>query len=264
MDGDALGLEPLPEVLGRRWLLVVEEAFQALDDRHLSGTESTHRLCHLDTDHPAPEHEQPVRDRLHLGDVAVVPRRDVPEPVDRRHRGPGPDGNDHAGRGSQRQHRAVALFHLDRPFTRQPPVAADEVHTNVVEPLDLRGVVEVADERIPVRKDPGDVHVAGDRRRGGRDAVGMREHLGRTQQRLGRHAAPVAALAPDEFLLDDDGREPALGRVVGRVLARRASADHDHVVGLFAHHGVLRSVVCAVQRCRDPFPFPTGRATNPN
>ena len=54
--------------------------------------------------------------------------------------------------------------------------------------------------------------------------------LARTQQRLGRDAGPVGALAADELALDDGDAQAALRERAGAVLARRAAAEHDHVV----------------------------------
>ena len=59
--------------------------------------------------------------------------------------------------------------------------------------------------------------------------------LARTQQRLRRDARPVRALAADELALDERDAQAALGERAGAVLARRAAADHDHVV--VAHCG---------------------------
>ena len=59
--------------------------------------------------------------------------------------------------------------------------------------------------------------------------------LARPQQRLGRDARPVRALPADELALDQGDAQAALGQRPGAVLARRAPADHDHVV--VAHVG---------------------------
>ena len=54
--------------------------------------------------------------------------------------------------------------------------------------------------------------------------------LARPQQRLGRDAGAVGALAADQLALDDRDLQPAVGQRPGAVLAGRAAADDDHVV----------------------------------
>jgi hypothetical protein len=58
----------------------------------------------------------------------------------------------------------------------------------------------------------------------------------RTQQRLRRDARPVGALAADELALDDRDAQAAFCERAGAVLARRAVADDNDVVGV-AHEG---------------------------
>ena len=60
--------------------------------------------------------------------------------------------------------------------------------------------------------------------------------LARAQQRLGRDARPVGALAADQLALDHRDAQAALGERAGAVLARRAAADDDDVV-VAAHNG---------------------------
>ena len=54
--------------------------------------------------------------------------------------------------------------------------------------------------------------------------------LAGAQQRLGRDARPVRALAADELALDHGNAQPALGERAGAVLSRRASAEDDDVI----------------------------------
>jgi hypothetical protein len=62
------------------------------------------------------------------------------------------------------------------------------------------------------------------------DAPELGQHLGWTQQGLGRHAGPEGALAPDQFALDQRYVQSVCGQSAGAHLARRPGADHDHVV----------------------------------
>ncbi len=72
---------------------------------------------------------------------------------------------------------------------------------------------------------------------GGRRRVARAvDRLAGPQQRLGRDARPVRALAPDELALDDRDAQAALGQCTRAVFARRARAEHDHVV-VAAHVG---------------------------
>ena len=71
----------------------------------------------------------------------------------------------------------------------------------------------------------------------GRRRVARGVHrLAGAQQRLGRDARPVGALAPDQLALDERDAQAALGQRAGAVLARRAAADDDDVV-VAAHVG---------------------------
>jgi hypothetical protein len=51
------------------------------------------------------------------------------------------------------------------------------------------------------------------------------------QQRLGRDARPVGALATDPLALDECDAQTALSERAGAVLARRAAADDDDGAG---------------------------------
>ena len=66
-------------------------------------------------------------------------------------------------------------------------------------------------------------------------ALRLGEQVARTEQRLRGHARVVGALAPDEVLLDERDREPALAEPPGSDLAGRAGADDDDVEAAFGH-----------------------------
>ena len=55
------------------------------------------------------------------------------------------------------------------------------------------------------------------------------QRLAGAQQRLGRDAAPVGALAAEQLALDDRDAQAALGEARGAVLAGRAAAEDDDV-----------------------------------
>ena len=62
------------------------------------------------------------------------------------------------------------------------------------------------------------------------------DRLAGPEQRLGRDARPVGALAADELALDDGDPQAALGECAGAVLAGRAGAEDDDVV-VAVHRG---------------------------
>ena len=98
-----------------------------------------------------------------------------------------------------------------------------------LQPRQLTGVVPVAGDRVPPGQGGGDVDRAGHRFGGSRHPPGGGHHVARAEQCLRRHAAPVGALAADQFPLHDGHRKAALGTTAGGVLAGRARPDHDDV-----------------------------------
>ena len=87
-----------------------------------------------------------------------------------------------------------------------------------------------------------------DLRAGRRVARGLRRLAG-AQQRLGRDARPVGALAPDQLALDEGDAQAALGQRAGAVLARRAAADDDDVVVVAHRRGTPPRQVAARLSC---------------
>ena len=114
---------------------------------------------------------------------------------------------------------------LDRARPREPAGAAQQVDTRAREPAFLARVGIVRDHEVTPREDRVDVDL---RARRGLARV-VRRFTG-SQQRLGRDARPVGALAPDQFALDERDPQPALGQFPGTVLSGRAAPEDDHVV----------------------------------
>ena len=82
---DAVAAEHLAERLSERRGLAREHVLGPVDDRHLAA-QPAHGLRHLDTDRPAAEDEQPPRDGLHGGHLAVGPDAlELAQARDRRH-----------------------------------------------------------------------------------------------------------------------------------------------------------------------------------
>ena len=223
--------------------LDAEHVVDGLDHGDLVGSEPSEGLGHLDADDTAAEDEQTARDLLGLGDVTVVPRDGVGEAVDRRVRGPGADADHHTLGRLQPGHAAVLGDHLDQLLAHQAPVATVQFDPRALEPVDLALVVPVGRERVAVAQHLLDVYLAGDRGRGGGHAAGGGEHLGGAQERLGRHAAPVAALTADQVGFDDGSGQAALvGRVGVLATSRRVRRFHAVVVRL-ANAGICPYIV---------------------
>ena len=93
----------------------------ALDQRDLAA-EPAHRLRHLDADRPAAEHEQPARDGLHAGHLAVRPEPvELAQSRDRRHDRVG------AGRHDDVLGGVALAVDLDHAGPGQPAAAAQQV-----------------------------------------------------------------------------------------------------------------------------------------
>ena len=191
----------------------------ALDDRHLAA-EAADGLRHLDADRPAAEHEQPARDRLHAGHLAVRPDASSS-------RSPGTGGTNGSAPFARTTCSAVWRDAVDLDDARpgEPAAAAQQGDAVVREPALLARVGVVRDHEVA----PGERRLDVDLRRRRRVARGV-HRLARAQQRLRRDARPVGALAADELALDERDAQAALGERAGAVLARRAAADDDHVV----------------------------------
>ena len=140
--------------------------------------------------------------------------------------------------------RVADAVDLHRAGAGEPAAAAQQVDAVVGEPALLAGVGVVGDHEVAPGQRGLDVDLGG-RRRVARGVDG----LARPQQRLGRDARPVGALAADQLALDDRHAQAALGQRAGGVLAGRAAADHDHVV-VAAHLG-LQAVRGTAVRSRD-------------
>ena len=127
-----------------------------------------------------------------------------------------------AGDGRDRRGAAVGDHHgaardellasdRDRAQVRQCPFASKEPGPGRLHRGGRPAVVEVACHPQHACRDLGKVdgpfHA-----RGGEDAraIGLAQRFARAKQGLGRHAAPVRALAADQLSLDDRQRQPAV------------------------------------------------------
>jgi len=129
--------------------------------------------------------------------------------------------------------RVAHTVDLDHPDARQPARAAEQGDPVVREPTLLAGVGVFGD--LEVAPGEGGLGVdLGDGRRLAR-SVGR---LSRPQQRLGRDAGEVGALAADQLTLDERDAQAAVGQGACAVFSGRAAAQHDDVV--VVTHGHLR------------------------
>ena len=210
------------ELCGER-LLPAEQPRHCLDDGN-TRPERCPRLRELHARDAAAEHEQPAGDLLRGRRLAVRPRLRLAEPGDRRHGRLAPGRDDDS---------RPCLEHLvsdqEATLAVEPGRAADERHAALVEPRQLRAVVEVVDHFVAPLERRLHVQLPRDGLARARDPPRLVERLGRPQQGLRGHARVVGAFAADEVLLDERDLEPAFAESAGACLARRTRADHDGV-----------------------------------
>ena len=120
-----------------------EHVLGALDERHLAA-EAAHGLRHLDADRPAAEDEQPARDGLHAGHLAVGPDAvELAQARDRRHDRIG------AGRERRRARRCGARRRpRPTPVPASRPLPRSRSMPLLGEPALLAGVGVVRDHEV--------------------------------------------------------------------------------------------------------------------
>ena len=134
--------------------LAREHVRGALDEHHLAA-EAANGLRHLDADRPAAEHEQPARDGLHAGHLAVGP--DAVELAQARHRR---DDRVGAGRHDDVLGGVADAVDLDHARPGQPAAAAQQVDAVLGEPALLAGVGVVRDHVVAPGERRRDVDLA--------------------------------------------------------------------------------------------------------
>src|SRR5262245_54195558 len=195
-------------------------------DEDCFTTEATNSLRHLYADRPSSEHEQPAGNGLHAGHLTVRP--DSLEAAQARH------GRDDRLRTCRQDHvfgRVANAVNVDHAGPGQPAATTNQVDAMLGKPTLLAGIGVVRNHVVA----PGKGRVDVDPR--SRCRVVRAVHgLPRAEQRLGRDARPVGALATDQFPLDECDAPTTFGEHAGAVFARRAAADNDDIVGV-AHDG---------------------------
>jgi hypothetical protein len=222
---DPLGGQRATERLAEHPGLAREQVLRALHQRHL-GAHAADRLGELHADGAATQDEQASGHLLQARGLAVRP--DAVQLAQTR------DGRDHRVRAC-RQHDVSGGQQLvldpDPSRTVEPSAAAMDTDAGVGCPAHLAGVVVVGDLEIAPGEDLSGIEPAAVDRlaRAGRFARGL-QRLAGAQQRLGRDAGPVGALAADQLPLDDRDAQ-ASGRQRPRaVLAGGPAAEDDDVV----------------------------------
>ena len=222
-DVDAQLLQRLGDLGAGELLLARQQPPLTLDQGHLRAQRAI-RLPHLDADDAAAQDDQAVGDRIRRGRLAVGPRPRLGEPVDRRHGRRRPAGEDHRPADLER-----LLAHDHAALAVDAPPAAVERDAAVLEPGQLRAVVEAVDDLVAAIEHGARVELAGRGLRRARHPAQLGEDLAGSQQRLRRHAGPVRALAADLAILHDRNIETGVGQPAGRHLAARTGAEHHHV-----------------------------------
>ena len=131
---------------------------------------------------------------------------------------------------------------LDDARPGESAAASQQVDPRAGQPVLLAGVGVVGDHEVAPGERRGDI----DLRIGRRVARGV-DGLARAQQRLGRDAGPVGALAADELALGERDVQSRGGQRGGGVLAGRAAADDDDVV---VAHALIPCAVGVAVRVR--------------
>ncbi len=214
----------LPDLLPDERLLVHEQRRSGLDHRHLRPERGPGRR-HLHPDHAPAQHQQSLGHLLGSRDLAVGPVADLGESRDRRDRGGAAGREDHS---LAREQHVVTEHHA--PLAVEPRATAEQLDSAVLQPRQLRGVVEVVNYLVTSSQGSPHIERAGDRLRGARHPPGLVQHLGRAQQRLRRHARVERAFAADQVPLDDrDAPATARCETACGNLTSRARTDYDDI-----------------------------------
>src|SRR5258708_7184918 len=184
---------------------------------------------------PMAHSRSPARRRASTGmprESAWTPTLSRPRPSPRarhppRPRSAGPGGRPGAGAGrpAARAGGGPPATAPAPPRPAAPPGAPQQADALPRQPALRAGVGVARDHEVPPGQRRLHVDLCARRR-----LPGVVGGLAGAQQRLGRDARPVGALAPDQLPLDEGNPQAALGQLPPPVLARRAAAYDDDVV----------------------------------
>jgi hypothetical protein len=147
-------------------------------------------------------------------------------------------GQDRAAAGADhhrmpsRQYRRPAIggLHGDPPATGQPPVPADQLGADALQPARLALVVPVGHVPVPAGEHRRGVHRPGDGLARPGDPAGVGNRDDRPEHGLAGDARPVGAFTADQFAFDSRDAEPGGAGPAGDGLPDGPAADDDHVV----------------------------------
>jgi hypothetical protein len=219
MDGDPVGGQRVAGQLADPGVLPVDQPAGPLDDGDLRAHPGV-ELAEFDADRAAADQQHAAGDVSHAGGLPVRPHRHPVQAVDVRPYRHGPGGD----------HDVIGLeefpARLDLAGTGDPGGALDHGGALFLVAADLGGVIEMADHVVVVVPQLRPVQRGGGHPRGpGR----LRPRLRGAQQRLGRDARPVSALAADQLPLDHRHPSPVGQQPPGSGLPAHAHPDNDHV-----------------------------------
>jgi hypothetical protein len=216
---DALAAQGLAEGLSQPCRLASQQMLGRVGDGRLAP-EAAHDLRHLDAHGPAAQHHQAPGDRLHPRGFPAGPHAvELAQPRDRRHDRIGP------GRQDDVVGRVAHPVDLDHARPGEPAGAPEQRDALARQPALLAFVGVVRNHEVP----PGERGLDVDPR-GGRRVPRRLHRLARAQQRLGRDAGVVRALATHQLALYDGDPQSPVRQGPGTVLARRPPAEDDDVV----------------------------------
>jgi hypothetical protein len=231
VQGDALLLEEAGEQRPRVGMVAGQQPLGHVDDRHVRA-HPAEGLRELAAHRPGPDDDQPLRHLVRGGGLAVRPGLGIGQPRDGRNRGHRPGGDEQPPKLDD------AAVRLDGAPAGDARRAAHELDVESGQPLLLARVVQIPGHLVTVPERPLDIDRAGHRLGRAGHEPGGGDRLGRPQERLGRHAGEVRALAPDQAVLDERDRcvglEAAQG--CGGGLARRAAAQDHQPLGSHGCH----------------------------
>ncbi len=220
---------------GGAFRIVLGERARRFDHDHVRP-QAAKRLRQLDPDRAAADHRQAPRTFGEIEDGLVGEISHPVEAGNRRHRRSG------AGRQHEAPRRDLEFADRDRAAVLEARGAANDPHAEPGEALDRIIGGDRGDDPMHVRVHFGEIDLRPLRRNAERrpapECVGV---LGGGQQRFGRHAAVVEAVAPHLAFFDQHHLDAERRRGRGDRKPAGAGADHAEVGGQdFGHRAFAR------------------------
>ena len=218
MQFDPVPPQCIAQSLAEGGRLSWDQPIGALDEDGLS-TEALYHLCDLDTGRASAQHDEAAGNRLHGRRFPRAPDAiEGVEPWNGRHE------RSRARRHDDMLRRVASAIHVDHARPGELPLAPDQFDAPIRQPFLLSRIRIVGHHVVAPVERRLHIHLGT-----GVDVAGALDRLPGTQERLGRDARPVRALAADQLALDDGNPKPPRRDGPGAVLAGRTAAQHDHV-----------------------------------